>query len=393
LDKNGIVQGRRGYSNTPIQRGDTLLRIDGVPADKVEIEAIRQMLRGDFMSPVEITLSRLEDPHIHYTVTALRHFKSEMPEDAHAGSPLRPDETFDRGVHEESKFDDAEARFVVEEGEIQRTIGADSNSAELERQELLLLSTSAPPIEAHAPLAEEKAQQLQLGVEQLSRQGALAPNVDTPSPSQEEVQNGAEEIWHGEGSVWQHDSRQFQSTVRQLGAQARSMTPIASAMSSSPVCPFSRLDESDPHLMIATTGGNDQFKFSCDSCGLTQYGIRWNCARCQIDTCFMCKPPEISDVEDRLQRVHANLQVAAMGHACFACSCKHCYGVYATGDQLAHHAARCCYNPDLITDHWAERWRCEFCSEIFDNFHDADSHEQRCSFQYATDGPVYGTKI
>ena len=202
---------------------------------------------------------------------------------------------------------------------------------------------------------------------------------------------------HDESAVWKHDSRQFQSAVGQLRARAEvGMAPAASPINSCVLCPMSRLDQDESHLMVATTGGGYQFQFSCDSCGLIQYGIRWNCARCQIDRCFLCRPPALSGAGERLQRVQADLQLAAQGTELLSSrSCKHCYAVFQADDELAQHAARCCYNPDLVTDHWKERWRCEFCTEIYDNFDDADAHERSCSFAHrpGADGFVYGTEI
>ena len=374
LDRYGILQGQPGYANAPIKRGDTLKTIDGVPAEHVEIDEIRQMLTGDYMSAVEITLSRLEDPESHYTITALRHLKPESPQDsARMPSPLTSSSAPDEGARD-SEMEEAGNQIGIGEGVRQREIfEADNSTVDMLRQEVT-------QTQAAALVATDAAWYQGPGL------AGVAASLSSASSSSSSSR-------HDEGAVWRHNTRQFQSAVGQLKAEATAeIASTASALRSSVMCPFSPLDPGDTHLMSATTGGSHQFKFSCESCGLVQYGIRWHCERCQIDTCFMCRPPELSQVEDRLQRVHADLQLAAKGTEWLSSrTCKHCYGVFEEYDQLVQHAARCCYNPDLITDHWKERWRCEFCSEIFENFVDADKHEQLCGFRH--DSLLLGTEI
>lgn len=47
------------------------------------------------------------------------------------------------------------------------------------------------------------------------------------------------------------------------------------------------------------------------------------------------------------------------------------------------HAARCFYNPDVVTDEWVERWGCAFCTEVFEVHQEAFVHEDRCVFRPA----------
>lgn len=126
---------------------------------------------------------------------------------------------------------------------------------------------------------------------------------------------------------WHHDSLQFQAAVRQLSAEKASET---------------------------SNGANGANLRSGDSSNSTHA---------------------------RLARVHADLELATRAQELWNVSCPHCYGLFETREHAAVHVERCCYNPDLDTDHWAERWRCEHCSEIFETFDHADEHEQDCIFQ------------
>jgi len=88
-----------------------------------------------------------------------------------------------------------------------------------------------------------------------------------------------------------------------------------------------------------------------------------------------------SSSRELLSRVQADLAITEMGQQWRDSCCPYCYGIFDEQDHVTRHTSQCCYNPNFNTDNWAQRWRCEHCSEVYELYEQACSHEMVCLFQ------------
>jgi hypothetical protein len=288
LDKNGVRQGQPGYGNIPVDRGDKLISIDGVSAECVDMKHLHRMLTGEYLTTVEITLSRFDDPESHYTVIVLRHVKGEFQPDV--------------ASNDDDVGKVTSAKKVVQHGIQQRGLRAWRCVANYDAQKRRNLLAGVMGIRSRSSM--------RLAWEALRLNQRLSICDDQ---SIELARLGQ----HNE-LVWYHSSLQFSSAVALISAP---------------------------------------------------------------NPCASSKGSKMGEFELRMQMAQSDMFVAASGMQLWAMSCPHCYGVFESQDQMAQHVQRCCYNPDLNTDGWMERWRCEHCTEVFEVFAHAELHETNCSFQ------------
>ena len=83
-DENFVKQGTPGYMNDSIVPGDSILEVDGVPAEHVPVDKLHDLLRGAMHTCVNIVLAR-QLTFDQYRVRVLRHRKKEF--DALLASP------------------------------------------------------------------------------------------------------------------------------------------------------------------------------------------------------------------------------------------------------------------------------------------------------------------
>ena len=293
LDKHGVRQGQPGYGNIPVDRGDKLITIDGVRAECVDMKHLNRMLTGEYLTTVEITLSRFFDPESHYTVTLLRHVKCEFQTDV-----AKNDDEFGKV---------ASAKRVVQHGIQQRGLREWRCVANYDAQKRRHL------LEGVMGIISRSSMRLAWEALRLNQRLSIC---DDQSMALARLVRHNEPVCNE--PVWHHTTLQFSSAVALISAPK----PCASSKGSK----------------------TDEFEL-------------------------------------RLQIAQSDMFVAANGMQLWAMSCPHCYGVFESPDQMAQHVQRCCYNPDLNTDGWMERWRCEHCTEVFEVFAHAESHERNCSFQ------------
>ena len=89
----------------------------------------------------------------------------------------------------------------------------------------------------------------------------------------------------------------------------------------------------------------------------------------------------LSSSRELLSCVQADLAITEMGQQWRDSCCPYCYGIFDEQDHVTRHTSQCCYNPNFNTDNWAQRWRCEHCSEVYELYEQACSHEMVCLFQ------------
>ena len=80
-DKNFVKQGEPGYINPTIMPGDSILEVDGTPAEHVPVDKLHHLLSGKIHTCVKIVLAR-ELTFDQYQVNVIRHKKHEF------GDPL-----------------------------------------------------------------------------------------------------------------------------------------------------------------------------------------------------------------------------------------------------------------------------------------------------------------
>jgi hypothetical protein len=290
-DKNGVRQGQPGYGNIPVDRGDKLISIDGVSAECVDMKHLHRMLTGEYLTTVEITLSRFDDPESHYTVTVLRHVKCEFQPDVASS---------DDDVGKVTS-----AKKVVQHGIQQRGLRAWRCVANYDAQKRRNL------LEGVMGIISRSSMRLVWEALRLNQRLSICDDQSM------ELARLARHGQHNE-LVWYHNSLQFSSAVALISAP---------------------------------------------------------------NPCASSKGSKTGEFELRMQMAQSDMFVASNGMQLWAMSCPHCYGVFESPDQMAQHVQRCCYNPDLNTDGWMERWRCEHCTEVFEVFAHAELHETNCSFQ------------
>ena len=79
VDINGVVQGAPGYQNERVDAGDFIVSINNQDAQRLSVDDLHELLRGELHSAVEIVLQRKRTKAV-YTVKVLRHRKNEYSE-------------------------------------------------------------------------------------------------------------------------------------------------------------------------------------------------------------------------------------------------------------------------------------------------------------------------
>ena len=87
VDINGVVQGAPGYQNERVDAGDFIVSINNQDAQRLSVDDLHELLRGELHSAVEIVLQRKKTMAV-YTVKVLRHRKHEYSKPPVAAEPL-----------------------------------------------------------------------------------------------------------------------------------------------------------------------------------------------------------------------------------------------------------------------------------------------------------------
>ena len=77
MDENLVKQGMLGYKNEIVMPGDSILEVDGVPAEHIPVQALHSLLGGVMYTTCKIVLAR-QFTFDRYQVCVMRHREREF---------------------------------------------------------------------------------------------------------------------------------------------------------------------------------------------------------------------------------------------------------------------------------------------------------------------------
>ena len=77
MDENLVKQGMPGYKNEIVMPGDSILEVDGVPAQHIPVRELHELLGGVMYTSVDIVLAR-QFTFDRYHVRVMRHREREF---------------------------------------------------------------------------------------------------------------------------------------------------------------------------------------------------------------------------------------------------------------------------------------------------------------------------